>query len=107
MMQKPWFKAFVWFMSIFMFFLSATVLISIFKPGPSESEVMRFMEAMMHAMESSVMGAAMGIEHNAVLQKALSFSAYVALPVIVIGVIGGLAVRYLHRGDPQCSTKRK
>lgn len=98
MVQKPWFKIFVWFMATFFFFLTSGVVISIFKPGPSESEVMRFMSGMMSAMDSSIMGIAMSVEGNSTLRGIIAYSYFMLLPIIVISIIIGFVIRFRQGG---------
>ena len=100
MMQKPWFKIFIWFMATFFFFLAAGVVISVFKPGPSESEVMKFMEGMMSAMDRSMMGVAMNLENDGTLRSVIALSTSIAIPVILISITAGLGIRLKQqRGD--------
>lgn len=99
MLQKPWFKMFIWFMATFFFFLAAGVIISMFKPGPSETEIMKFMEGMMSAMDRSMMGVAMGIEKDGPLSSIVKMSNSIALPVILISVFAGIGIRLWIRGD--------
>lgn len=99
MMQKPWVKVFIWFMTTFFFFLASGVIISIFKPGPSENEVMKFMSGMMSAMENSMMGVTMNVESNGDLRSLINFANSMAFPVIMISVIIGVALRLWQRRD--------
>lgn len=94
MVQKPWFKVFVWFMATFFFFLASGVIISMFKPGPSENDVMSFMSGMMGAMKNSVMGVAMSAGSNAVVSKAMSISYFMFIPIMAISIITGFAIRF-------------
>lgn len=97
MVQKPWFKVFVWFMATFFFFLAAAVIISMFKPGPSESEVMQYMAGMMSAMDSSIMGVMMSIESNTALKKILVMS-FRAFPfIILLSIVMGAILRAVNR----------
>jgi uncharacterized membrane protein SpoIIM required for sporulation len=105
-MQKPWLKAFIWTMTTFFFFLASGVLISMFKPGPTETEVMRFMESMMGAMNTSLMGLAMGIKHDAALQRVITISVLLTFPMILTGVLVGIAIRLTQQGDKPCSTRK-
>lgn len=98
MVQKPWFKVFVWFMATFFFFLSSGVVISIFKPGPSENEVMRFMSGMMSAMDSSIMGIAMGVEGNSTLRNIIAYSYFMLVPIIAISIVIGFIIRIRQGG---------
>jgi hypothetical protein len=99
MLQKPWFKIFVWFLSTFFFFLASATIISIFKPGPSESDVMNYMSGMMGAMENSVMGIMMRIEGNKALQIILTWS-IATFPVgVMLSIIAGLILRKRNSED--------
>lgn len=98
MVQKPWFKIFVWFMATFFFFLASGVIISIFKPGPSENEVMRFMSGMMSAMDNSIMGIAMGVEGDSTLRNIISYSYFMLVPIIAISIIIGFIIRLRQGG---------
>jgi hypothetical protein len=99
MMQKPWFKLFIWFIATFFFFLAAGVIISIFKPGPSENEVMKFMMGMMSAMDNSMMGLSMSLESKGALRSIIVLANAIALPVIIISIFAGIAIRLRQRGD--------
>lgn len=99
MMQKPWFKLFIWFIATFFFFLAAGVIISIFKPGPSENEVMKFMMGMMSAMDNSMMGLSMSLESKGALRSIIVLANAIALPVIIISIIAGIAIRLRQRRD--------
>lgn len=105
-MQKPWFKGFIWTITTFFFFLAAGVLISMFKPGPTENEVMQFMESMMSAMDTSLMGLAMGLEHDASLQRVITISVFLTAPMVLAGVLVGIAIRVSGQGDKKCSTRK-
>ncbi|HVI42657.1 MAG TPA: hypothetical protein VM577_18555 [Anaerovoracaceae bacterium] len=100
MLQKPGFKLFIWFMATFFFFLTSGVIISMLKPGPSEMEVMRFMEGMMSAMDRSTMGVAMGIEDNALLRFIITTSTFMFIPGILVSVGLGFLIRFLKRRGP-------
>lgn len=95
MLQKPWFKVFVWFISSFFFFLASAVVISIFKPGPSEAESMKFMAGMMGAMENSIMGVMMQVEQNYVLKNIILISAKWMTSIIIISIILGIIIRVM------------
>lgn len=99
MMQKPWFKVFIWFVVTFFFFLAAGVVISVFRPGPSEGDVMKFMMGMMSAMDNSMMGQAMSIESNSFLREVVTLANSIAVPVVIISVIAGVLIRLWQRGD--------
>lgn len=99
MMQKAWFKFFIWFMSTFFFFLVAGVIISLFKPGPTEIEVMRFKEGFMSAMSQSLMGISMGFESDRMLKSIIKLSAVIISPMIILGILAGFAIRVKQRRD--------
>ncbi|MCX8131847.1 MAG: hypothetical protein N3I35_17340 [Clostridia bacterium] len=99
MMQKPWFKLFIWFLATFFFYLASGVIISMLKPGPTENEVMKYMTGMMSAMDSSMMGVAMNIENDGVLSSVIALSSSMAVPIILVCVIAGFAIRSAQRGD--------
>lgn len=95
MVQKPWFKLFVWFMATFFFFMASGVAISLLSPGPSETDVMRFMSGMMGAMESSIMGVSMAVENNNSINKILAISYFILPPTIIISIVIGFSIRFL------------
>lgn len=99
MMQKPWFKTFIWIMASAFFFLASCALISLLSPAPTEDQVMRYMAGMMNAMETSTMGLSMTIEHNAELKQLIELSSVIIIPVIAIAVFSGLYVRIRRRKD--------
>lgn len=93
MVQKPWFKIFIWFLATFFFFLASAVVISLLKPGPSESEAMSYMSAMMAAMENSIMGVMMGNEGGSTLQTILKWTIALFPFATILSVIVGLILR--------------
>lgn len=97
MMQKPWFKIFIWFLATFFFFLISGVIISMLSPGPSESDVMRFVSGMMTAQDRSLMGVAMNIENSGNLRAVINLSSSILLPVIVISILTGFGIRLFQR----------
>lgn len=99
MLQKPWFKLFVWFLASFFFFLAAATIISLLKPGPSEMDVMNYMSGMMGAMENSVMGVMMGIEGNSLLRTVMIWSLSTFPLAVVISVIAGFLLRKRNSED--------
>lgn len=99
MLQKPWFKLFIWFMAIFFFFLTSGVIISIFKPGPSEAEVMQFMMGMMSAMDNSMMGVAMNMESDGSLNAIMGLTAVIAVPIIIVSIVIGFLIRLKNQGE--------
>lgn len=99
MLQKPWFKLFIWFLTTFFFFLALATLISLWKPGPSESEVMRYMSGMMGAMESSLMGVMMSIESNSTLRTILIWTIATFPLGLVLSIIIGFILRRRNSED--------
>lgn len=97
MLQKPWFKIFVWFLASFFFFLASATIISLLKPGPSESEVMNYMSGMMGAMEYSIMGIMMSIEGNRTLNIILTFTVITFPFSVLLSIIAGLILRKRNR----------
>jgi hypothetical protein len=65
---------------------------------------MRFMESMMSAMDTSLMGLAMGIGHDAALQRVITISVLFTAPAVLIGIPAGIALRLMQKGDKNCST---
>lgn len=99
MLQKPWFKLFIWFLSTFFFFLASATIISLLKPGPSENEVMNYMAGMMGAMENGVMGVMMGIESNNTLKTILVWSIATFPLGVVLSIIVGFILRKRNSED--------
>jgi predicted permease len=99
MLQKPWFKIFVWFLSTLFFFLASATVISLLKPGPSESEVMKYMAGMMGAMENSIMGVMMSIESNRILKTVLIYSITTFPLGFVLSILFGFILRKRNSED--------
>lgn len=99
MLQKPWFKIFVWFLATVFFFLASGTLISLLRPGPSESDVMNYMSGMMGAMENSIMGVMMGIEGNRALQIILLLTVTTFPLAVILSVIIGFILRKRNSED--------
>lgn len=95
--QKPWFKVFVWFLTTFFLFLASGVIISIFKPGPSQIDGMKFMSGMMSAMHNSIMGITMGVGHNRTIVRILATSYSMVVPTVAFSIAAGFAIRFLRR----------
>jgi formate hydrogenlyase subunit 3/multisubunit Na+/H+ antiporter MnhD subunit len=93
MLQKRWFKIFIWFTSSAFFFLSATIIISFFNPGPSEKDVSSYMMGMMSSMHGSTMGLSMTIEGDTFLKHVILTSSKLTLPLIIIGFFCGVLVK--------------
>lgn len=89
MMQKKWFKIFIWFISSVLFFSASSIIISTYSPNPTEQQTMAYMAGMMSAMESSWMGLSMTISEDTelmdILTKALSFTT----TLVIISIIAG------------------
>ena len=86
-------------MAIFFFFLTSGVIISIFKPGPSEAEVMQFMMGMMSAMDNSMMGVAMNMESDGSLNAIMGLTAVIAVPIIIVSIVIGFLIRLKNQGE--------
>lgn len=99
MVQKPWFKIFIWFLATFFFFLASGTIISLLRPGPSENDVMRYMSGMMGAMENSIMGIMMGIEGNRLLKTILIITMSTFPLGVVLSMIAGFYLRHRNRED--------
>lgn len=99
MMQKPWFKTFIWFIATAFFFFAAAILISALSPGPSEQQVMQFMMGMMGAMHNSMMWLSMSLEHDSDLKSLIGTASSVTIPLILLGLLFGLLVRLRRRKD--------
>ena len=93
MMQKPWFKVFIWFAATVFFFMASAVLISFFSPAPDEGQVMAYMQGMMGAMENSLMGLSMAIEGDSQLKGLIGQTAVVTFPLIFVGIGFGVLLR--------------
>lgn len=93
MLQKNWVRIFIWLLAVFFFFLSSMVLVSELKPGPSETEVMLYMQGMMRAMQNSLMGLAMSLENDSYLKETLIYSSRLVIPCVLLGIFGGILTR--------------
>lgn len=92
MLQKRWFKIFIWFTSSAFFFLSATIIISFFNPGPSDKDISSYMMGMMKSMDST-MGLSMTIEGDTFLKHVILISSKLTVPLIAIGFFCGVLVK--------------
>lgn len=90
-------KYFYWSISTFFFFVAASVVISTLKPGPTETQVMNFMQGMMAAMENSIMGASM--ENGEFFSFMLKESAVFAIVMMFIGIAAGITMRLWRKYD--------
>lgn len=93
MIQKWWFKLFVWICSSAFFFAAAAITISFFNPGPNESSVMNFMTGMMSAMHGSTMGYSATIEGDSVIEVIIFVTSKVTLPLIIIAILGAIFLK--------------
>ncbi len=80
-----------WSLSSFFFFAASVVAISILKPGPTETQVMRWMHGMMSVMHSSLMGAAMESAgpHGFLLRS----SAGLSIIMLILGIFAGVSLK--------------
>lgn len=99
MMQKPWFKIFIWFASTAFFFLASSVLISSLGPEPSEQQTMSFMSGMMGAMSNSMMGLSMSLEHDGELKSLIGNVSAITIPLILVAILFGLLLRLRRKKD--------
>ena len=92
MLQKRWFKIFIWFTSSAFFFLSTTIIISLLSPGPSQKDISNFMMGMMNSMDST-MGLSMTLEEDPILKHVILLSSKMTIPLISIGFFCGVLVK--------------
>lgn len=93
MMQKKWFKVFIYFISSALFFAASGILISTYSPSPSEQQTMAYMSGMMKAMMNSLMGLSMSIESDAELRKIIYSASSVTTVLVIVAVIAGDYIR--------------
>lgn len=93
MMQSPWFKLFIWTITTAYFFMMACIIISLFSPGPTEEQAMKFMMGMMNAMSNSTMGLSMAIEDNPELKQIIALSSDITLPIMFLSIVFGFYFR--------------
>lgn len=93
MMQKPWFKLFIWFITTSFFFLAAAVIISSLIPAPDESKSMLYMSGMMNAMDSSLMGLSMSMESDTYLKTIVKKVSDLTIPLILYSIAAALLVK--------------
>lgn len=91
MYDQPWYKLLAWTLASFYFFVMAATVISIFKSGPSEIETMRWMQAMMDAMHTSLMG--WTSENHHYLNLLLAKTSGLAIPSIMLGALTGIILK--------------
>lgn len=90
-------RYFYWSISTFFFFVAASIVISTLKPGPTETQVMNFMQGMMAAMHNSLMGASM--ENGEFFSYMLRQSAGFALIMMFIGIAAGISMKLWRKYD--------
>lgn len=74
--------------------MASGILISAFGPEASEGQVMQYMQGMMSAMHSSLMGLSMSIEQDADLQRVIYNASAITIPLIFAGAALGLYIRF-------------
>ena len=97
MLQKPWVKFMIWFVSTSFFFMGAGIIISALGPPPTEGQIMQYMSGMMGAMHNSLMGLSMSIEDDAQLKQLILNAASVTVPLALVGILLGFYVRLTRR----------
>lgn len=93
MMQKKWFRLFIWFVSTALFFAASSIIIATYSSDPSQQQIMAYMSGMMKAMEISLMGLSMTISHDTELQKILINLSPITSVLVVVSLFGGFYVR--------------
>lgn len=99
MMQKPWFKIFIWVISTAFFFMASAVIISALAPEPSEKQIMSFMSGMMNAMSSSLMGLSMSLEQDTDLKSLINTAAAATIPLMLLATLFGLLLKLRRKKD--------
>jgi len=97
MMQKKWFKLFIWFISTALFFAASSIVIATYSPAPTEQQTMQYMSGMMSAMEKSLMGLSMSIEGDVELKKIISEVSSVTTTLVIVSIVTGDYVRRSRR----------
>ena len=97
MMQKWWFKLFIWICATAFFFSAAAVIISILNPGPNESQVSGFMGGMMGAMHGGTMGYSATIEEDELIQSIISIVSDLSIPLILSFILLAFNIRLWRR----------
>jgi hypothetical protein len=80
-----------WSLATVFFFAAMVLVVSALKPGPTETQVMRFMSGMMSAMENSMMGASM--DNAEMFMSLLSWSAGASVFMIILGIAIGIPLK--------------
>lgn len=94
MLEKRWFKFFIWFVSTSFFFIASSIIISEVSPEPSEQQVIAYMSGMMEAMESSLLGLSMTIEQDEELKQWIINATSMTTVLIIISIVAGDYVRF-------------
>lgn len=89
MMQKKWFRLFIWFISTAIFFAAASIIIAFYSPPPSQQQVMSYMSGMMSAMENSLMGLSMTLEGDKELTRIIFQLSSLTVTLTIAGVVAG------------------
>jgi hypothetical protein len=80
-----------WSSATVFFFAAAILVISTLKPGPTETQVMRFMSGMMSVMHNSMMGASM--DNREMFMSLLSWSAGASIIMIILAIVIGIPLK--------------
>ncbi|AVX21449.1 MULTISPECIES: hypothetical protein [Carboxydocella] len=91
MLKKSWYKLLAWFSATFYFFVMTGVIISLFSPGPTEEQTMRWMHGMMSAMHNSLMGWA--LENHGFVSALLTKTGALVFPAIFAGAFIGAILK--------------
>lgn len=97
MLQKPWVKFMIWFVSTSFFFMGSGIIISALGPKPTEGQIMQYISGMMDAMHSSLMGLSISIEDDTQLKQLILNATSVTAPLALVGTLLGLYVRLTRR----------
>lgn len=97
MMQKRWFKLFIWFVSTALFFAASSIIIATYSPKPTEQQSMQYMSGMMNAMENSFMGLSMSIEGDTELKDIIIEASSITTTLIIVSIVAGDYVRRSRR----------
>lgn len=90
-------KIVYWSLATVFFFAAMVLVISTLKPGPTETQVMRFMSGMMSAMANSMMGASM--ENSEMYMSLLAWSAGASMIMIILGIVIGIPLKVWRKHD--------
>lgn len=93
MMQKKWFRLFIWFVSTAMFFAASCIIIATYSADPTEQQIMAYMSGMMKAMEISLIGLSMTIESDTELKNVILEVSSITSVLIVLSTFGGFYIR--------------